>query len=126
MVKKDVATLSQWLQCIMLCILCKLGPSLFIGDWLSQHNHAENKDHKILGMKISIHIVNTTADIPVCMSIDGIKVAIEEDAMLQRLKKYIIKGWLHIKNRVEPGLEKYLLIKHELAMIDGIAMKGYE
>ena len=47
---KDVAILSQCLQCIILCInqyrihiLHKPGPELFIVDWLSQHTHADNK-----------------------------------------------------------------------------------
>ena len=50
-VSKDVTTLSQQVQCIMvyihqyrMCILYKLDPEVYIADWLSHHNHAENKD----------------------------------------------------------------------------------
>ena len=46
-----MATLSQCLQCIILCIYqyrvyitYKPDPKLFIADWLSWHNHEENKD----------------------------------------------------------------------------------
>ena len=49
--KKDVVTLSERVQCILLRIhqfwvrvLYKPGPELFITDWLSKHNHTENKD----------------------------------------------------------------------------------
>ena len=52
--KKDVATLSQCIQCILLKIhqyrvqiLYKPGPEIFIADWLSQHNHKEGKDEPI-------------------------------------------------------------------------------
>ena len=48
--KKDVATLSQCIQCILLKInqyrvhiIYKPGPEIFIADWLSQHNHEEGK-----------------------------------------------------------------------------------
>ena len=43
---------------------------------------------------------------------------------LQIFKWHIIRGWLHIKEKVEPGVVRYWLIRHKLAMIDGIAMKG--
>ena len=43
--------LSQWIQQILLKIhqyrvhiLYKPGPETFIADWLSHHNHKENKD----------------------------------------------------------------------------------
>ena len=58
---KDVAILSQYWQWIILCIhqyrihiLYKPGPKLYIADWLSHHNHEENKDR------------DTTVDLPVC------------------------------------------------------------
>ena len=48
--KKDVATLSQKLQCILLridqyrvSILCKPEPDLFIADWLLRQNHDKIK-----------------------------------------------------------------------------------
>ena len=49
--KKDVATLSQQIQHILLkihqCrvqIIYKPGSDIFIADWLSRHNHTEGKD----------------------------------------------------------------------------------
>ena len=59
---KDVATLTQQLQCIMLClhqysmcILYKPGPDLYMVNWLSHQNHTENRDQEIAGMNVSIH-----------------------------------------------------------------------
>ena len=50
MFKKDVATLSQHIQCILLKIhqyrvqiIYKPGPEIFIADWLLRHNHNEGK-----------------------------------------------------------------------------------
>ena len=52
--KKDVATLSQRIQCILLKIhqyrvqiIYKPGPHIFIADWQSRHNHVEEKDQLI-------------------------------------------------------------------------------
>ena len=49
--KKDVATSSQRIQCILLIIhqyrvqiKYKPGPDIFIADWLLRHNHTEGKD----------------------------------------------------------------------------------
>ena len=59
MFKKDVATLLQCIQCIMLKIhqyrvqiLYKPGPEIFIADWLSRDNHVEGKDKPIKDMDI--------------------------------------------------------------------------
>ena len=54
MISKDVVTLSQQLQHIMLhihqysvWIFYKPGPELYLVDWLSCHNDMENKDQEI-------------------------------------------------------------------------------
>ena len=59
MFKKDVATLSQHIQCIMLKIhqykvqiLYKPDPNIFIADWLSWNNHIEGKDKPVKDMDI--------------------------------------------------------------------------
>ena len=84
--KKDVATLSQKLQCILLRIhqcrikmLYKPGSDLFIPDWLSWQNHKEDKDSEIFHKKISIDIVQTAVDTPECMSIQDIQWATLQD-----------------------------------------------
>ena len=59
--KKDVATLSQRIQWILnrihqyrVRIIHKLGPDLFIADWLPRQNHKENKDKEIPGMQLML------------------------------------------------------------------------
>ena len=98
-VSKYVATLSQCSQCIMLCIhpynmhiLYKLGPNLCIVDWLSYHNHTENKDQEIAGMNINIHTLSIAIDVPVCTSIEDIRNAMSIDTELQMLQTYIEVG----------------------------------
>ena len=70
--KKDVATLSQKQQRILLRIhqyrlriIYKLGPDLFIADRTSRQNHSENKDEEISAMQLSINTIQMTNNIPV-------------------------------------------------------------
>ena len=131
MANKDVTTLSQQLQCIMLniqqysmCILYKPGPEWYIADWLFRNNHTENRDPEITGMNMNIHIISTTVHTPICTSIEGVRAAPDEDFDLQILKTYIIRGWPHTKDEAKLCIERYWPIRHELVMINGIAMKG--
>ena len=100
-VSKNVTTLSQGLQCIMLCIhqynVCILynpGPDLYIANWLSQHYHTDGKDHEIAGMNINIHTLSMAADILVCICVRDIRNAMSIDTELQMLQEYITRGWL--------------------------------
>ena len=66
--KKDVATLSQCIQCILhhyrVQILYKPGSEMFIADWLSWHNHEERKDEPIRDMNMRVDTIQSTTDIP--------------------------------------------------------------
>ena len=57
-------------------------------DWLSHDNHTENKDQEIVGMSINVRAINTSVNIPVCMSIGNIQAVkhAHEDTHLQELK----------------------------------------
>ena len=111
MVSKDIATLSQQLQCIELhihqsnvCILYMLVPDLYILDWLSHHNHTEEKVQQIAGMNINIHTFGMAIIIPVCTFVEGIRNAMSTDAELQVVQAYILRGWLQNKNDLETTL----------------------
>ena len=74
--KKDVATLSQGLQQILLRIhqyrvkiIYKPGPDLFIADWLSRQNHKEDMDEEIVGMQVKINHIETATNITECKMI---------------------------------------------------------
>ena len=82
MFKKDIVTLSQCIQCILLKIhqyrvqiIYKPGPEIFIADWLSRHNHTEGKDKTIKGMDIQVDTIQTTMDMPECVSMAEIQQA---------------------------------------------------
>ena len=84
--KKDVATLSQCIQCILLKIhqhrvhiLYKPGPEIFIGDWLSHHNHEEGKDEPIRDMDIRVDAIQSATDILECISISQIQYTMVQD-----------------------------------------------
>ena len=71
MFKKDVATLSQCIQHILLKIhqyrvqiIYKPGPEIFTAYWLSIHNHTEGKDKPIKGMEIQMDTIQTATDMP--------------------------------------------------------------
>ena len=88
--KKDVATLSQRIQCILLKIhqyrvqvIYKPGPDIFISDWLSRNNHAEGKDQPIKGMELQVDIIQTTTDMPECLSMTDLQQASSHDSHIQ-------------------------------------------
>ena len=130
-VKKDVATLSQHIQCILLKIhqyrvqiIYKPGPEIFIADWLSRHNHVEGKDKPIKDMDIQVDAIQNTTDLLECISMAEIQQASSQDDHLQQLKSFIIAGWPDTKEELHTDLRPYLSFKEELAVIDGVIRKG--
>ena len=71
-----------------------------------------------------MHAISTALDIQVITSIEDIQASTGQGSHLQRLKPEIMKGWLHSKVEVQHRIQKYWPLRHELVMIDGIAMKG--
>ena len=51
-------------------ILYKIGLQLFIGDWLSRHNHEIGKDEEIHRTGTSINTIETCMNIPECKKYD--------------------------------------------------------
>ena len=82
--------LSQWLYCIMLrmqqCsvhIIYKPGPDLYNTSWLSHCNHTENRGHEIAGMRVSMHTISTSVNMPACTSLEEIEVVTYDDTHLE-------------------------------------------
>ena len=105
--KKDVATLLQCIQHILLKIhqyrvqiIYKPGPKIFIAEWLSKHNHVEGKHKPIKDLDIRINTIQSVTDIPECMSISQIQQAYAQDDHLQCLKSFIIAGWPRTKEEL--------------------------
>ena len=131
MFKKDVATLSQCIQCILLKthqysvqIIYKPGPDIFIADWMSRHNHTEGKDKPIKGMEIQVDMIQTVKDIPECVSMAERQQASSLDNHLQQLKGIIITCWPDSRDELHVDLQPYWSYRDELAVIDGIILKG--
>ena len=105
-------------------IFYKPGPKILITDWLSHHNHKENKDEPIQGMGIRSDAIQSMTNVPDCMSISQIQQATMQDGHLQRLKYNITLGWPTTKDQLHLDIKPYWSYKDDLAVIDGIVMKG--
>ena len=126
MFKKDVATFSQCMQCILLKIhqyrvqiIYKPGPKIFIADWVSRHKDKPTKD-----MDVCVDAIQSVTDIPECVSMAEIQQESTQDNHIQHLKNCIIAGWPNMKDELHVELKPYWLYRDELAVIDGIILKG--
>ena len=132
MFKKDVAaTLLQHIQCILLKIhqyrvqiIYKPGPEIFIADWLSRHNHVEGKDKPIKDIDVWVDTIQSTTDMPECISMAEIQQASAQDNHLQQQKSFIMAGWPDTKDELHTDLRFYWLYRDKLAVIDDIILKG--
>ena len=129
--KKDVATLSQPIQRIMLKIyqyhlqiIYKPGPQIFIADWLSRQNHKEGKDRPIQDIGLWVNAIQAITDLPKCISIPEMQQASSQDDHLQLLQRYIIAGWPDTRDKLSKELKPYWAYRDELAVTDGIIIKG--
>ena len=99
MFKKDVATLLQCIQHILLKIhqyrvqmIYKPGPEIFIADCLSRHSHIEGKDKPIKDIDVWVDAIQSMIDMPECISMAEIQQASTQDDHLQQLNSFIIAG----------------------------------
>ena len=118
-INKNVATLLQHLQYIMLCIyqyrvqiIYKPDPELCIVEWLFENNHTDNRNQKIIGMNVNMHTISTLVDISICTSIEDKQVATQLDEDLQRLKSSITQDKPHKKDGAEQSMKDYWPIRH--------------
>ena len=130
MFKKDVVALSQHIQCLLLKIyqyrvqiIYKPGPKIFIADWLSRHNHVEGKNKPIKDMDVRMDAIQSTTDMPECISMAEIQQASTQDDHLQHLKSFIIAGWPNTKDELHADLKPYWMYRDYLAVIDGVILK---
>ena len=92
---------TQWLQCILLTIhqyrthiIYKPGPDIYIVDWLSRQNNAENKDGETAGMQLRINAIDATTNIPAYLTIQHIQEATLNDIHLKDHKVHFTYGSL--------------------------------
>ena len=79
-----------------------------MADFLSRQNHKEDKDEEIAGMQVNISNIETSSNIPECMTIWELQHETDQDnSHLQRLKECIIKGWPENKDSKAEDLRPY-------------------
>ena len=75
-------------------------------------------------MDIQVDGIQSARDIPECVSVVEIQQASAQDDHLQKLKNLIIAGWPDTKDMLHADLKAYWLYRDELAVIDGVILKG--
>ena len=89
-----------------------------------RHNHTEGKDKPIKGKDICVDAIQTAMEIPECVSMAEIQQASSMDNHLQQLKSIIITGWPDSRDKLHGDLQPYWSYRDELAVMDGIILKG--
>ena len=90
----------------------------------SCHNHKEDKNEPIQDMDTRVDAIQSMTGIPECMSISQIQQMTAQDEHLQCFKNIIITGWSNMKDQLHIDITPYWSYKDDLAVIDGVVMKG--
>ena len=75
-------------------------------------------------MEFAIDLIQNATDMPECLSMTELQQALSHDNHIQKLKYFIITGWPHSKDEISEELKLYWSYKDELAVINGIMLKG--
>ena len=96
--KKDLATPSQRLPCILLKIhqfkvniIYKPGPNLYIADWVSRQIHKDRYE-EIACLQVSINTIDIGTATPTFMMQEIWKATVN-NTHLQHLQTYIVGEW---------------------------------
>ena len=92
-------------------ILYKPGPEIFIADWLLRNNHIEGKNKPIKDMDVQVDAIQSSVDMPECISIEEIQHVLSQDVHLQQLKTFIIAGWPHTKDELHTDIRPYWAVQ---------------
>ena len=68
--------------------------------------------------------IQTMTDMPECVSMAEIQQASSLNNHLQQLKGIIISGWPDSRDELHTDLQPYWSYRDELAVIDGVILKG--
>ena len=75
-------------------------------------------------MDIQVDAIQATTEMPECISVVEIQQASSINNHLQQLKGIIITGWPDSRDELHSDLQPYWPYRDELAVIDGIILKG--
>ena len=90
---------------------------------LTSHND-NSKAKSILGLDITVHNVKVFTEISP-LSLVKIKCVTRDDPILQTLKHYIQDGFPENKADCAESVQDYFNFREELAVIDGLIVKGH-
>ena len=109
-------------------IIYKPGPEIFIADWLSQHNHKDGKRqaHQRYGYKNRCHTKcdRHPRNVSPCHRFSKHQCRTWGQSPTTCLKDIIITVWLSTKDELHSDLGLYWSYRDDLAVIDGVVMKG--
>ena len=88
-------------------IIYKPGPEIFIAVWLSRNNHIKGKDKPIYNMDVGVDAIQSSIDMPECVSMEEIWQPSSQDDHLQQLKKFIIAGCPNTKDELHINIRLY-------------------
>ena len=74
-------------------------------------------------MDIRVDVIQSTTDIPKCMSILQIQQTTAQDVHLQCLKYILVTGMLSTKDQLHINIRPYWSYKDDLTVIDDVFMK---
>ena len=73
-------------------------------------------------MELWVDVIQTTTDMPECLSMTDPQQALSEDSHIQKLKHFIIADWHDSKDEVSEELKLYWSYRDELAVINGLVL----
>ena len=75
-------------------------------------------------MDVWVDSIQSSVDMPGCVSMEEIQQASSQDDHLQQLKKFIIAGWPNTKDELHINIRLYWPYRDKLAVIDSKILKG--
>ena len=70
-------------------------------------------------MQLSINAIQTTTNIPECMTMHELQQVTSQDQHMQCSKEYITQGWPEHRDQIQQDIKSYWTFKDDVAVIDG-------
>ena len=90
-----------------------------MADWLSRHNHSENRGEEITGMQISFNVIQSITNVPECMTMHELQEETSQDQHIPDLMEYVIQMWTDSKNQLPQDIRIYWMFRDDMAVIGG-------
>ena len=87
------------------------------------HKNNTNRNEEIMGMKITINLIDSHMDITDYMTTEEIMLATIDNKHLSMLSGYILQGLPSMRAKVQKDIQPYRSFTEEIVIICGIAMQ---